>query len=60
MKKMETVNIEMDSALFEEMEALCQELGMDVETAFTMFAQKMCREGRIPFEIEEEACGWTE
>lgn len=55
MKKMENVSIEMDTALFEEMEEVCRELGMDVEAAFTLFAREMCLEGRIPFDVEEDA-----
>lgn len=31
---------------------------MDAETAFTIFAKKMCREGHILFEVEEDDCDW--
>ena len=33
------------------MELICQELGMNMTTAFTIFAKKMSREKRIPFEV---------
>ena len=33
------------------MEKICQELGMNMTTAFTIFAKKMSREKRIPFEV---------
>lgn len=48
-----TVNIEfrMDRALKQQMEAVCEELGMSLTTAFTIFARKICRERRIPFEV---------
>ena len=46
-----TVTIRMDDALKANMEQTCQELGMNLTTAFTIFAKKMCREKRIPFEV---------
>lgn len=45
------VNIRMDEELKKSMEATCQELGMNMTTAFTIFARKMSREKRIPFEV---------
>lgn len=45
------VNIRMDEELKRSMEAVCQELGMNMTTAFTIFAKKMAREHRIPFEV---------
>ncbi|MBR1910720.1 MAG: type II toxin-antitoxin system RelB/DinJ family antitoxin, partial [Lachnospiraceae bacterium] len=33
------------------MEEVCKELGMSMTTAFTIFAKKMRRERRIPFEV---------
>jgi DNA-damage-inducible protein J len=33
------------------MEEVCKELGMTMSTAFTIFAKKMRRERRIPFEV---------
>jgi len=45
------VNIRMDSDLKTEMETTCRELGMNMTTAFTIFAKKMSREKRIPFEV---------
>ena len=33
------------------MESICQELGMNLTTAFTIFARKVSREKRIPFEV---------
>ena len=33
------------------MEEACRELGMSMSTAFTIFAKKMGREKRIPFEV---------
>lgn len=45
------VNFRMDEDLKQEMEKTCQDLGMNMTTAFTIFAQKMTREKRIPFEV---------
>ncbi|MBR0427332.1 MAG: type II toxin-antitoxin system RelB/DinJ family antitoxin [Clostridia bacterium] len=45
------VNIRMDEKLKKSMEKICQELGMTMTTAFTIFAKKMSREKRIPFEV---------
>jgi len=41
----------MDSDLKADMEETCRELGMNMTTAFTIFAKKMSREKRIPFEV---------
>lgn len=45
------VNFRMDSALKQQMDAICEELGMSLTTAFTIFARKVCREKKIPFEV---------
>lgn len=45
------VNIRMDEELKKNMEQTCNELGINVTTAFTIFAKKMTREKRIPFEV---------
>lgn len=45
------VNIRMDEALKKSMEQTCKELGMSMTTTFTIFAKKVTREQRIPFEV---------
>ena len=45
------VNFRMDEDLKKSMEHTCQMLGMNMTTAFTIFAKKMSREQRIPFEV---------
>jgi DNA-damage-inducible protein J len=45
------VNIRMDEDLKKSMERTCQSLGLNMTTAFTIFARKMSREQRIPFEV---------
>lgn len=45
------ISIRMDEELKKSMEQTCQELGLNMTTAFTIFAKKMSREKRIPFEV---------
>ena len=45
------VNFRMDAELKKAMEQTCQEMGLSMTTAFTIFAKKVSREKRIPFEI---------
>lgn len=45
------VNFRMDADLKKSMEQACSELGMSMTTAFTIFAKKVSREKRIPFEV---------
>jgi DNA-damage-inducible protein J len=46
-----TVQIRLDSKTKTEMEEVCRELGMSMNTAFVIFAKKVIREHRIPFEM---------
>ena len=46
-----TVNLRMDADLKRELDAILHEMGMNMTTAFTIFAKKVTRERRIPFEI---------
>ena len=48
------VNFRMDEDLKKAMEQTCQEMGMSMTTAFTIFAKKVSREKRIPFEISAD------
>lgn len=45
------VNFRMDEDLKKSMEQICQELGMNMSTALTIFAKTVVRERRIPFEV---------
>ena len=45
------INIQMDSDLKVQADALFGELGMDLSTAFNIFVRQALREGRIPFNI---------
>ena len=44
---MVTVNFRMDEELKKAMEKVCEELGMNMTTAFMIYAKKMTREHRI-------------
>ncbi|MCD7763616.1 MAG: type II toxin-antitoxin system RelB/DinJ family antitoxin [Lachnospiraceae bacterium] len=48
------INIRMDSDLKKQFEAFCADMGMTMTTAFNVFAKKVVREYRIPFEIGAE------
>lgn len=48
------VSFRMDDNLKRSMEKLCDELGMSMTTAFIIYAKKMTRENRIPFEVSVE------
>ena len=45
------VSFRMDEDLKAGMESVCRELGMNMSTAFTIYARKICREQRIPFDV---------
>lgn len=45
------VNIRMDETLKKQFDHLCSELGLNMSTAFTVFAKTMVRQQKIPFEI---------
>ncbi len=46
-----TVNFRIDSELKEDFEKTCKSLGLNITSAFTVFATKVVNEQRIPFEI---------
>ena len=45
------VSFRMDSDVKKDMETLCFKLGLNMTTAFNIFARKMIREQSIPFEV---------
>jgi len=48
------VNFRMDAELKSDMEKVCEEMGLTMTTAFTIFAKKVSREHRIPFEVSAD------
>ena len=49
------VNFRMDEELKKSMEETCKDLGLSMTTAFTIFAKKMTREKRIPFDVSVDS-----
>ena len=49
------VNFKLDSDVKKNMEAACEDMGLTMSAAFTIFAIKVGRERRIPFEITADA-----
>ena len=45
------VNFRIDESTKKQMEQICNELGITMSTAFNIFAKKMIREKRIPFDV---------
>lgn len=45
------VNFKLDEDIKKSMESICSELGLSMSAAFTIFAKKVSREKRIPFDV---------
>lgn len=45
------INIRIDEEVKKSMEEICKELGITMSAAFNIFARKMTREKRIPFDV---------
>ena len=51
MSEVVSVNFKLDADTKKSMEKVCSELGLSMTAAFTIFAKKVSRERRIPFEL---------
>lgn len=51
MAQVVNVNFRLDEDVKKSMEKVCAELGLSMSAAFTIFAKKVGREKRIPFEL---------
>lgn len=51
MAQVVNVNFRLDEDVKRSMEQICSELGLSMSAAFTIFAKKVAREKRIPFEV---------
>ncbi len=49
-----SVNFKLDADVKKAMEKVCKEMGLSMSAAFTIFAKKVGREHRIPFEISAD------
>lgn len=45
------VNFRLDDDIKHKMEIVCSEMGISISVAFSMFAKKVAREQRIPFDV---------
>ena len=45
------VNFRLDEDVKKSMEQVCSDLGLSMSAAFTIFAKKVSREKRIPFDV---------
>ena len=48
------VNYKLDADVKKEMEQTCAAMGLTMSAAFTIFAKKVAREYRIPFEVSAD------
>lgn len=48
------VNFRMDSDLKKKMECICNDIGMNLSTAFTIFAKRFVRENGMPFSVDAD------
>ena len=51
MAQVVNVNFKLDADIKKSMEEACSEMGISMSTAFKIFAKKVGRDKRIPFEI---------
>ena len=49
---MVTVSLRFDDDMKRELDSICEEMGMNLTTFFTIYAKKVLRDRKIPFEIE--------
>lgn len=54
MAQMVNVNFKLDSDVKKSMERACADMGLSMSAAFTIFAKKVGRERRIPFEVSAD------
>lgn len=48
------INFRIDENLKLDVEEICEEMGMSLSTAFTIFAKKLVRERKIPFIVDAD------
>ena len=54
MARVVNVNFRLDEDVKKKMEQACADMGISMTTAFTIFAKKVGRERRIPFEVSAD------
>ncbi|MGL5577267.1 type II toxin-antitoxin system RelB/DinJ family antitoxin [Cetobacterium sp.] len=48
------INFKIDKKLKKELDEICEEIGISLNVAFTIFAKKLARERKIPFEVDTD------
>ena len=48
---MTTISLRLDDDMKKELDAMCDEMGMNITTFFMIYAKKALRDRKIPFEI---------
>ena len=48
---MTTISLRFDDKMKQELDEMCEEMGMNLTTFFMIYAKKALRERRIPFEV---------
>lgn len=54
MAQVVNVNFKLDADVKKRMEEACSDMGLSLSAAFTIFAKKVARERRIPFEVSAD------
>ncbi|MHA5068319.1 type II toxin-antitoxin system RelB/DinJ family antitoxin [Cetobacterium somerae] len=49
-----TIKFKIDKKLKKELDKICEEIGIPLNVAFTIFAKKLARERKIPFEVDTD------
>lgn len=52
---MTTISIRLDDDMKRELDEMCEEMGMNLTTFFTIYAKRALRDRKIPFEISAPA-----
>lgn len=52
--KMSTINVRMDNDLKKSLDNFCKNAGLSMSSLFNVFAKKVVKENKIPFEITGE------
>ena len=52
---MTTISLRLDDDMKKELDAMCDEMGMNITTFFMIYAKKALRDRKIPFEITAPA-----
>ena len=50
-----SITIRIDENLKQEMESLCEDIGINLTTAYTIFTKMAVRQWKIPFEVAGDA-----